>query len=80
MLFIDMKETWFNERIQKVVDLEQYETFWVDRVNIKQGGVAIYAHSKFEGKHLMKMSWEVWTSCDEHFSLKLSKHKYIQTT
>lgn len=49
-----MTETWLNATIQKA-DVEHYETFHADRINIKQGGIAMYVHKKPEGKLMMKI-------------------------
>lgn len=51
-----MSKTWLNERIWKEAEWEQYKTFWADRVKVKQGGVAVYVQSEFEGKQLIKIS------------------------
>ena len=53
VLIINFTETWLNKTITNDAKIQGYKEIRSDRINIKQGGVAIYIHEELEYENLV---------------------------
>merc|ERR1712002_1421797 len=56
IILMNLTETWLDETVEEIVDLEGYRIFRSDRKNRERGGTAIYVHDKIEAIVKLKMS------------------------
>ena len=48
IILMNLTETWFDNTVEDVVEIEGYNIFRGDRKEIERGGTAIYLHDKLE--------------------------------
>ena len=56
IILMNLTETWLDETIKEVVDIEGYKVLRGDRKNRERGGTAIYVHDRIEANEKLKMS------------------------
>ena len=56
IILMNLTETWLDETVEEIVDVEGYRIFRSDRKNRERGGTAIYVHDKIEANVKLKMS------------------------
>ena len=56
IILMNLTETWLDETVEEIVDVDGYRIFRSDRKNRERGGTAIYVHDKIEANVKLKMS------------------------
>ena len=56
IIIMNLTETWLDDTIEEIVEIEGYGVFRCDRKNRVRGGTAIYIHDKIESNVKLKMS------------------------
>ena len=56
VILLNFTETWMNESIVEDANINEFQTFRVDRKDISRGGVAIYIKDQLEAKLVSKMN------------------------
>ena len=56
VIIMNLTETWLDETVEEIVDVEGYRIFRSDRKGRERGGTAIYVHDNIEANVKLKMS------------------------
>ena len=56
IIIMNLTETWLDDTIEEIVEIEGYNIFRGDRKNRERGGTAIYVHDKIETNVKLRMS------------------------
>ena len=48
IIIMNLTETWLDDTVEEIVDVEGYGVFRCDRKNRERGGAAIYVHDKIK--------------------------------
>merc|ERR1711874_60426 len=58
IILMNLTETWLDNTVEDVVEIEGYNLFRGDRNGKIRGGTAIYLHDKIEANKICEMSYE----------------------
>ena len=61
IILMNLTETWCDDTVEDVVEIEGYNIFRGDRKEIVRGGTAIYLHDKLEANKICEISYQ---KCD----------------
>ena len=56
IIIMNLTETWLDDTVEEIVNVEGYTVFRGDRKNRERGGTAIYVHDRIETNVKLKMS------------------------
>ena len=56
IIIMNLTETWLDDTVEEIVNVEGYSVFRGDRKNRERGGTAIYVHDRIETNVKLKMS------------------------
>ena len=56
IIIMNLTETWLDNTVEEIVEMEGYRIFRGDRKNRERGGTAIYVHDKIETN--IKLRWK----------------------